>query len=114
MSIEEIIEVYNRYIQEERNFLNIKDSSKLIIHKNISINTSFKAVKTFEIILYLLKDNKTYEVGTVSLTRKSTIEEHNKYIKEAELKLVEILISIVQIDMFRNIIDGTFKGTETI
>ena len=61
MKVEDVVEGLNRYVEDCRQLLNIKNKSFFVMRKNMQVNSSFKAYKSINETLYLV-DGDSKEV----------------------------------------------------
>ena len=70
MTGEDIIEALNRNIESRRRENKINTVGHLVLLRTIKMNSTFKAYKTYEAIVYFVSKKKKYRVLSCTLTAK--------------------------------------------
>ena len=82
MKVEDVVEGLNRYVEDCRQLLNIKNKSFFVMRKNMQVNSSFKAYKSINETLYLVnRDSKEAVVDIVYSSRIVTGQDETAYDK---------------------------------
>lgn len=110
MKAEDIIEGLNRHIEDRRSKENILAKGHLVLQKSITPNPTFRAYKSYEAILWFVKDTKRYRVISIKHTDKildNTLEKVEKYM---DIELCHLIFNWIGSDFYRQVIEGEYNG----
>lgn len=104
MKLDDIIEGLNRHIDKVRRDNNIKATGHLVIQSTLTPNLSFKAYKTYEIILWYVTKSKRFRIFTVSNCAR-TLSDQEEYLKrEAHIELCNNLFNWIGSDDYNKVL----------
>ena len=106
MSIEDIVDVINRTIEDKRKELNIPNSSHLVLQTKVNPHPLFKVFKEFELILWLIKGKDKYRVLTTKLTYKVTESKEDSVLNIVHKEFCYNLINWVRTEEYNNIVNN--------
>lgn len=106
MKTEDIIEGLNRYIEEERKRLNINSSGHIVIRKNIIINPTVKAYKTYTCEVYFVKNKDCYKVTETEIVERVISGQEERINRDLNINLMIILCDLLKSDIYEKIING--------
>lgn len=119
MTLEDIVEVINRYIEEKRHYGNLGHiTSHLVLHKSITPAPLVKAYKVYDYILWLVDSTKMYRVLTVKHQSRVLAGMEEEFTKGFEKSFLENLLKLI-IDgksttsdktILEEIINGRYTG----
>lgn len=108
MSIEDIVDVINRTIEDKRRELNIPNSSHLVLQTKVNPHPLFKVFKEFELILWLIKGKDKYRVLTTKLTYKVTESKEDSVLNLVHKEFCYNLINWVRTEEYNNIVNNRY------
>ena len=108
MTAENIIEGLNNYIENIRNCQTVQSSGHIVLRREIQINSTFKAYKTYKYTLYFINNSKAYTICTIEKTAKVLEGQEDKMNKDMGILLVQQLLDIANSDYFKQVIEGTY------
>ena len=112
MKIEDIIEELNRYIENKRVDEHISTNGHLVLQRTMFPNSTFKAYKSYEIILWFVKDKKKYRVLNLQHTAKVIDGQEEGVKKIMDKQFCYSIISWLHSDTYNSVLTGTFKEEE--
>lgn len=96
MTLEDIVEVINRYIEEKRHYRNLDHiTSHLVLHKSVTPAPMAKAYKVYEYILWLVDSTKMYRVLTLRQQSRVLVGMEEVFTKDFEKAFIENLFKLV-------------------
>ena len=110
MNGEDIIQVLNRNIESRRKQDKIEATGHLVLLRNITINQSFKAYKTYEATVYFVSKRKKYKVLNCSLTAKVLEGQEERMREDIDTHLLDNIFNFIQTDYYNQIIKGEYYG----
>ena len=110
MNGEDIIQVLNRNIESRRKQDKIEATGHLVLLRNITINPSFKAYKTYEATVYFVSKRKKYKVLNCSLTAKVLEGQEERMKEDIDIKLINDIFNFIQSEYYKQIIKGEYYG----
>lgn len=112
MKIEDIIEELNRYIENKRADEHISVNGHLVLQRTVFPNSTFKAYKSYEIILWFVKDKKKYKVLSLKHTAKVVDGREEGVNKIMDKQFCYLIIDWLNSDSYNEVLMGTFKKEE--
>lgn len=104
MKLDDIIEGLNRHIDKVRRDNNIKATGHLVIQSTLTPNLSFKAYKTYEIILWYVTKSNRFRIFTVSNCAR-TLSDQEEYLKrETHIELCNNLFNWIGSDDYNKVL----------
>ena len=110
MNGEDIIQVLNRNIESRRKQDKIEATGHLVLLRNITINQSFKAYKTYEATVYFVSKRKKYKVLNCSLTAKVLEGQEEKMKEDMDIHLIDNIFNFIQTEYYNQIIRREYYG----
>ena len=110
MKLEYIIEGLNRHIEQERINKKIQTKGHLVLQKVININSTFKVFRTYNIIVWFVKNNKRYKILELSHTDKVVDNNEDTAYKNIIIKLSNALFNFIGSEAYNKIIMGEYNG----
>lgn len=93
MKLDDIIEGLNRHIDKVRRDNNIKATGHLVIQSTLTPNLSFKAYKTYEVILWYVTKSKKFKILTVSNCARMLNDQEESLKRETNIELCNNLFT---------------------
>lgn len=109
MRIEDIIEIYNQYIEDIRKSLNINDKSFLVIRKYIKSSEQFKIYKTAKIEVIIVSNENKYMLLNNEFTDRILSSQEIDIMTNLEKQVIKTLFSINNTDLFNKVIKGEYN-----
>lgn len=107
MTLEDIIEAINRYIEKRRHYEGLEHiRSHLVLHKSITPSPIAKAYKVYEYILWLVDSTKKYRVLTLRYQSRVLAGMEEAVTRHCEKDFLDNLIKLI-IDGKSTTSDGT-------
>ena len=104
MKVEDVIEGLNRYVEDCRQLLNIKNKSFFVMRKNMQVNSSFKAYKSINETLYLVNgDSKEAVLDIVYSSRIVTGQDETAYDK-ADIEFISAIFNYARSHKFDKVL----------
>ena len=110
MNGEDIIQILNRNIESRRKQDKIEATGHLVLLRNITINQSFKAYKTYEATVYFVSKRKKYKVLGCSLTAKVLEGQEERMREDIDTHLLDNIFNFIQTEYYNQIIRGEYYG----
>lgn len=110
MTGEDIIQALNRNIESKRKQDKIEATGHLVLLRNITVNQSFKAYKTYESTVYFVSGRKTYKVLGCTLTAKVLEGQEERMKEDMDIHLINHIFNFIQTDYYNQIIKGEYYG----
>ena len=100
MNGEDIIQILNRNIESRRKQNKIEATGHLVLLRNITINQSFKAYKTYEATVYFVSKRKKYKVLDCSLTAKVLDGQEGRMKEDMDIHLLDNILNCIQTEYY--------------
>lgn len=111
MRIEDIIECFNKHIEERREAFNIDISNgHLVLQRVLRAHATFKAYKECELTLWFVKEDEKHKVLSVKKTIQMLESQGDSTVKELNLELCKLLYNIIGSTTYEKLVEGTFEG----
>ena len=110
MKAEDIIEGLNKHIEDRRKTGNILTRGHLVLQRVITPNSTFKAYKSYEAILWFVKCGKKHRVITVKHTAKIIDGQEESIEREINIELCHLIFNWIGSDFYRQVIKGEYNG----
>lgn len=106
MRVEDIVEGFNKHIEEKRKELNINTKGHLVLQKLITPSPTFKAYKFYEMILWFVKSSKKQRLFTISQTVKMIDSQEEGVNRCMNILLSTELFSFIGTKKYEQVIKG--------
>lgn len=112
MKAEDIIEGLNKHIEDRRKIDNILTKGHLVLQRIITPNPTFKAYKSYEVILWFVKCNKKHKVITVKHTDRAIDGQKESIERRVNTELSLSLFNWIGSDSYNQVLTGIYKERE--
>lgn len=82
----------------------LKGIEKFIVQRTIENNTSFKAYKTYTVILWYVKGKKTHKLITIEKVERVLTGEEDKINKILNIEFLNLIFKLLKSDVWEQII----------
>ena len=110
MTGEDIIEILNRNIESKRRENKIEATGHLVLLRNIRVNNTFKAYKTYEATIYFVSKRKKYKVLNCTLTAKVLDGQEERMKEDIDICLLDNIFNFIQTEYYNQIVRGEYYG----
>lgn len=111
MTIEDIVIVFNDVLQEYRKTLNIDCNNHIVVQRKVTTNSTFKAYKNYDTILWYINGKDKYELISSTCNFRITNEaEKTKALDLIDSEICKSLFSLVGTEIYNLVIKGEFYG----
>lgn len=106
MRVEDIVEVFNEHIEAKRKEIGISTNGHLVLQRTIEPNSTFKVYKTYELILWFVKNKEKQQVLSLSQTIRVISGQEEKTNKDIDMLFTLGMINLIGSDKYEHIIKG--------
>ena len=110
MRVEDIIEGLNRHIEIKRKDMKVNTVGHIVLQKEISSNSSFKAYKEYRYTIWFAKNRKSYRIITVQQSARVLDGQEGNMEKLMNTILCQTLFDWVGSDSYNEVIRGEYNG----
>ena len=110
MTGEDILEALNRNIESRRRENKINTVGHLVLLRTIKMNSTFKAYKTYEAIVYFVSKKKKYRVLSCTLTANVLDGQEESMLREMNIMLSTMIFNWIGSDFYEQVINGEYNG----
>lgn len=110
MKVEDIIEGFNRHIDNKRIALNISPKGHVVLQKMSTSHPTFKAYKEYEYIVWFIVGTNKYPLITLKHTAKVINGNEESVIRDINIELSELIFNFIGSTYYEQIIKGEFNG----
>lgn len=107
MKAEEVIEALNRHAEIERDS-NIK--GHFILQRSTSVNSSFKAYKTYVFTVWYVHNEGSFRTLTISNSARVITGQEDEINRTMEIELCMQVYKFITSDFYQHIIKGDYSG----
>lgn len=111
MKAEDIIEGLNKFIEDRRCSSNIKCSGHIVLQRIIESHPTFKAYKSYNLILWFVRNNKKYKVLAVKCTKKVIKDKEESIMRDLNTELSRRVFEWIITDSCKQVIEGVYGDT---
>lgn len=112
MKIEDIVDILNKYIEDKRRDNSILTSGHLVLQRIVTSHPTFKAYKSYELLLWFVKDRKKYKVLTIKEIAKVIDGQEDRIIRNISMQFCYLIFNLLNTDTYNEILTGIYKGKE--
>ena len=109
MRVEDIVEGFNKHIEEKRKELNISTKGHLVLQKLITPSPTFKAYKFYEMILWFVKPGKKQQLFSISQTVKLIEGQEESVNRSMDILLSTKLFGFIGTKEYEQVIQGEYE-----
>lgn len=97
MTLEEIIQALNTYIEDKRSSLDVvpKYKQHLVLHRTIESHSTFKSYKKYEVTLWVISNDSKYKLFTISEQFNVSTSSQEEFYKYIETKFIITLLQVL-------------------
>lgn len=95
MTLEDIIDIINQHIEVKREYItDLCSNQHLVLQRTIEPHNTFKAYKTYSLILWVVNENAKHKLITRQLKYKSSVND-KELLKDFEKEFVSALLNMI-------------------
>ena len=110
MKTEDIIEGLNLHIEAKREDKGIKTTGHLVLQKEITPHSSFKAYKIYKYTLWFVKRGKSHKVMVLQHTAKVLDGQEESMNREMNIRLSNMIFDWIGSNFYKQVINGEYNG----
>lgn len=111
MKAEDIIEGLNRHIESVRKREGISPKGHLVLQRVTETHPVFKVYKTYKIILWFVKDWKSYRIISMEHTVKAT-DTQETVMRDINAQLSTQIFDWIGTDSYKQVIQGDYEAVK--
>lgn len=108
MRAEDIIEGLNKHIETVRRDKEISAKGHIVLHKEITPHSSFKAYKIFTYTLWFINDKKSYRLLTLQQNARVIESQEENMIREMNIMFSTMLFNWIGTSEYNEVIKGEY------